>query len=146
MHWQRTYLHPMLKAFDAPSREECTAERARSNTALAALVLLNDPSFVEASRSFAARIIGEGGESIDRRLDFAFREAVSHEPDDDQRALLTKLYEASRDYYGEHPGEAEELLSVGLKPTPTNMQRTELAAWTIVARSILSMNEALMRN
>ena len=61
MHWQRQYLHPMLKAFDAPSREECTVERPRSNTALAALVLLNDPTFTEAARAFAARILNEGG-------------------------------------------------------------------------------------
>ena len=57
MHWQRTFLHPMLKALDAPTREECTAHRPQSNTALAALVLLNDPNSVEAARSFAARLL-----------------------------------------------------------------------------------------
>ena len=55
--WQRTFLHPSLLAFDAPTREECTAQRPRSNTPLQALVLLNDPTYVEAARKFAERIV-----------------------------------------------------------------------------------------
>eukprot|EP00913_Durusdinium_trenchii_P008903 g8369.t1 len=81
MHWQRQFLHPMLKAFDAPSREECTAERPRSNTPIAAMTLLNDPTFVEAARVFAARILRNAGPSTDARLDYAFRLAVSRTPD-----------------------------------------------------------------
>ncbi len=64
VHWQRQFLHPMLKAFDAPSREECTAQRPRSNTPLAALVLLNDPTFVEAARAFAAETLSRRGRTI----------------------------------------------------------------------------------
>ena len=74
VHWQRQFLHPMLKAFDAPSREECTAQRPRSNTPLAALTLLNDPTFVEAARVFAERIVREGGDADIGRFDFAFRQ------------------------------------------------------------------------
>ena len=81
----------MLKAFDAPRREECTAQRARSNTPLAALVLLNDPTFVQAADAFAKRILEEGGKSTDSRLDFAFRHAVSRKPDDFERKTLNQL-------------------------------------------------------
>src|SRR6185369_8224239 len=88
-HWQRQYLHPMLKAFDAPSREECTAERPRSNTALAALVLLHDPTFVEASRAFATRILREGGATTEDRVKFAFRQAVCRLPDAEEQTVLT---------------------------------------------------------
>ena len=66
VHWQRQFLHPMMKAMDAPSREECTAQRPRSNTPTAALVLLNDPTFVEAARAFAARILTEGAAVLNR--------------------------------------------------------------------------------
>jgi Protein of unknown function (DUF1553)/Protein of unknown function (DUF1549)/Planctomycete cytochrome C len=146
MHWQRQYLHPMLKAFDAPSREECTAQRPRSNTPLAALVLLNDPTFVEAARAFAARILHEGGATTDERLNFAFDWAVSRSASDDERKLLQSLLASSQSYYAEHAEAVDKLLSIGLKPAPADLNRAELASWTIVARTILSMNEALTRN
>ena len=75
--WQRTFLQPSLMAFDAPTREECTAERTRSNTPLQSLVLLNDPTYVEAARVFAARIVKEGGAKPAERIDWAFRQALS---------------------------------------------------------------------
>ncbi len=72
VHRQRQFLHPMLKAFDAPSREECTAQRAQSNTPMAALVLLNDPTFVEAARAFATRSLDSGSKTDDERPGWAF--------------------------------------------------------------------------
>ena len=146
VHWQRQFLHPMLKAFDAPSREECTAQRSRSNTPLASLVLLNDPSFVEAARVFAQRILSEAGQSDDDRQTFAFRQAVSRLPDDDERRWLTTLRDVSRKEFAADAHAVDALLGVGLAPRPAGLDRTELAAWTIVARAILSMNETLTRN
>ncbi|MDA9961417.1 PSD1 and planctomycete cytochrome C domain-containing protein [Opitutales bacterium] len=119
VHWQRQFLHPMMKAFDAPRREECTAQRPNSNTPLAALVLLNDPTFVEAAQSFAKRILDEEGTAIDSRLDFAFREAVSRKPDAFERNILKKLL--------------------------TSQKTTEDAAWTTVARGILNLAETNLR-
>src|SRR5205807_3896212 len=69
-YWQRTFPHPSLLAFDAPSREECTVDRPRSNTPLQAMVLLNDPSYVEAARVFAERIIRQGGQTTPGRIQF----------------------------------------------------------------------------
>ena len=79
-HWQRQYLHPTLLAFDAPTREECTADRVRSNTPLQSLVLLNAPEFVEAARVFAERVLTDGGKTTDERLDYAFKLTLGRRP------------------------------------------------------------------
>ncbi|QDU61818.1 Planctomycete cytochrome C [Planctomycetes bacterium Pan216] len=146
IHWQRQFLHPMLKAFDAPSREECTAQRPRSNTPVAALTLLNDPTFVEASRAFAERIVREGGSTPESRLDFAFRHAVSRSPDEYEAATLTRLLETSRKLYQDEPKDAAELVATGLTPVPNDLDQADLAAWTMVARAILNLSETITRN
>ena len=130
MHWQRQFLHPMLKVFDAPSREECTAERPRSNTPLAALTLLNDPTFVEASRAFAGRILQTGGETTESRLDLAFRRALSRSPDPLEIEILRRLLESNRKRYVSDSAAAEEVVSAGLRPVADGIDRVELAAWT----------------
>ena len=146
VHWQRQFLHPMLKAFDAPTREECVARRPQSNTPLAALALLNDPSFVEAARVFAERILCDGGESTDARLAFAFRHAVSRVPDARENDLLSKLLASSRKRYESDTKAAGELISTGQAPRAENVDPIELAAWTTVARAILNMNQTITRN
>lgn len=138
MHWQRQFLHPMLKAFDAPSREECTAERPRSNTPLAALTLLNDPTFVEAARAFAERILKQGGGSEAERLDFAWRLAVSRPPDAVERDISQQLLAEARNEGGIAEG--------GLRPIDESLDPTDLAAWTTVARALLNLNETVTRN
>lgn len=145
-HWQRQYLHPMLKAFDAPTREECTAERPRSNTPVAALVLLNDPTFTEAARVFAARIIREGGSSTEVRLDFAFHEAASRAADAEELSVLSSLLDQCTLYYGEHPKAAEKLLSIGQSAATTELDSVELASWTCVARTIFNLSEVTTRH
>ncbi|MCA9112947.1 MAG: DUF1553 domain-containing protein, partial [Planctomycetaceae bacterium] len=146
MHWQRQFLHPMLKAFDAPSREECTAQRPRSNTPLAALTLLNDPTFVEASRVFASRVLTEAGDTTDARLDFVFQQALSRNPDELERSVLTELLNRSRADLQEHPDAATALLDVGLAPHHDDLDPIELAAWTSVTRAVLNLNETITRN
>jgi hypothetical protein len=146
MHWQRQFLHPMLKAFDAPTREECTAERPRSNTPLAALVLLNDPSFVEASRALAARILAAGGNDTAERLSFAFQAAASRPPDELELQTLSGLAALSEAHYRQHPDEAAKLLEIGDSPAPNELDPVALATWTNVARVILSLNEVTTRH
>jgi len=146
MHWQRTYLHPMLKAFDAPSREECTARRQTSNTPQSALVLLNDPTFVEAARAFAARMLREGGDDVNSRLSWGVSTALSREATPKERTALKKLLEISRVDFEKDSQSAEKLLQVGLSPRPPNIVSTELAAWSAVAHVILNLNETTMRN
>ncbi len=145
IHWQRQFLHPMLKAFDAPSREECTAQRPRSNTPLSALVLLNDPTFVEAARVFAERI-WEAGETTEDRLEFAFRRAVSRSPDADELSLLSELLVASQERYRADRDAAQALLHTGQASVPSGVDIAELAAWSEVARAILNLSESITRN
>jgi hypothetical protein len=145
VHWQRQYLHPMLKAFDAPSREECTVRRPRSNTPLAALVLLNDPTFVEAARVLGERILRDGGTTTEHRLDHAFRRATGRVPDDFERQVLTALLEKCRKAYTADPGAARELVRAGLAPIPDDLDTVEWAAWTSVARAILNLSETNTR-
>ncbi len=145
-HWQRQYLHPSLQAFDAPSREECTADRPRSNTPLQSLVLLNDPSYVEAARAFAEQIVRQGGESSGERLKFAFHRAVSRDINDAESQVLQQLLQQQMDDYRTDLSAADELLSVGAKPVPADLDKVELAAWTNVARAILNLHETITRN
>ncbi len=145
-YWRRSYWHPSLLAFDAPSREECVATRPRSNTPQQALVLLNDPTYVEAARVFAQRILSEGGPSSDERFAWAFRRAVSRLPSESETAVLTDVYSnACQKYRADRPA-AEKLVRVGEWPVPEDINQVELAAWTSVARVILNLHETITRN
>ena len=144
-HWQRQYLHPSLLAFDAPSREECTADRPRSNTPLQSLVLLNDPSYVEAARAFAEMILRQEGSTRDR-LNFAFQRAVSRPIQDDEAAVLEELLNNHIAEYIASAAAAAELLKVGEKPAAGDLPTPEMAAWTSVARTILNLHETITRN
>ena len=144
-HWQRTFLHPMLKAFDAPSREECTAKRARSNTPLQALVLLNDPTFVEAARVFAERIMREGGQDVERQLIWAYKTAVSRSPDDEISKQLRMLYDEHLAHYQANASEAQKLVAQGEATVAEDLDAAKLAAWTSVSRVILNLHETITR-
>jgi len=144
-HWQRTFLHPSLLAFDAPSREECTAERPRSNTPQQALILLNDPTYVEAARVFAERIVREGGKADDERLAFAFRQALSRNPTSQEQQILNALRKKHLGVYSEAKEAADQLLGIGDRPKPNDVDSAELAAWTSVARVILNLPESIIR-
>jgi hypothetical protein len=147
MHWQRTFLHPMLKALDASTREECTARRPRSNTALAALTLLNDPNSVEAARGLAAKILTNRPLTTDEtRIDYAYRQAVSRLPDETERQILKELLAASREYYDKQSEASDEFLAIGMAKVGADLPRNELAAWTSVSRAILNMSETTTRN
>ena len=143
MHWQRQFLHPMLKATDAPSREECTAERPRSNTPLAALVVLNDPTFVEAARVFAERILVEPELKDEERLTKVFEEALFRSPDDIERETLMSLLQDQRGFYAGDPSAAEQLTKIGLSKRDDGLNAQELAAWTAVTRAMLNLNEMI---
>ncbi len=144
VHWQRMFLHPQLLAFDAPNREECTAERARSNTPRAALVLLNDPTFVEAARKLAERVLREPGDDAGR-IGALWRRAVSREPDAAERALLAGLLERARRDYAADPAAAGALVATGIAPRDGALDPAETAAWTALARAVLNLHETFAR-
>lgn len=144
--WQRSFPHPSMIAFDAPTREECAAERNRSNIPQQALVLLNDPTYVEASRAFAARILREGGSDMTARITWAWRQALARAPRADELELMQGLVNKHLAQYRSQPKEAEALLGVGLKPVPEELDKPELAAWTSVARVIFNLHETVTRS
>lgn len=143
--WQRSYLHPSLLAFDAPSREECVAERVRSNIPQQALVLLNDPTYVEASRAFALRILREGTGDLSQRLDWAFRQALGRSPRADETQVMLGLFGKHLAAYAADSAAAAKLLATGITPIPPGTSQPELAAWTNVARAILNLHETVTR-
>jgi hypothetical protein len=145
-HWQRTFLHPSLLTFDAPTREECTVNRVSSNTPLQALVLLNDPVFVEAARVFAQHILESGGTKSSSRIDWAFDRALGRKPMPQEREILTQLYKRSLEQFRAAPREAEKLVHVGEAPLPSNVKTADLAAMTSVARAVLNLHETINRN
>jgi len=108
--------------------------------------LLNDPTFVEAARVFAERILREGGDSTDARLQFAFRLAVSRAPDPLEIETLTELLLSNERAYQADIDAARELTSTGLTPVAEKLAPAEFAAWTAVARAVLNMSETITRN
>ncbi|RCS47795.1 DUF1553 domain-containing protein [Bremerella cremea] len=146
VHWQRQFVHPSLMAFDAPSREECTVQRPTSNTPLAALALLNDPTYIEAAREFATRILTQDANSDQTRLETAFELALSRRPDAAETQILIQILNDNRQVYREDTAAAAKLLAIGLKPTDNRVELAELAAWTQVARVIFNLDEFITRN
>jgi hypothetical protein len=143
--WKRTCPPPTLAALDAPDRETCTVRRSRTNTPLQALVLMNDPTYVEASRKFAERILREGGQADDERLAYAFRTVLAREPSAAELAALGRLLARQQAHYEAHPDAAKSLLTIGESPASATMNPAELAAWTMVASAILNTDEALTK-
>jgi mono/diheme cytochrome c family protein len=146
VHWQRQYLHPWLLAFDAPTREECTAGRVISNTPSAALVLLNDPSFVEAARALAARALAADCADDAARIRWLWRTVAARQPQSEEVELLGSLLEKHREHYAKQPAAATELTAVGISPKAKTDDPAELAAWTSLSRALLNLNETVFRN
>jgi Protein of unknown function (DUF1553)/Protein of unknown function (DUF1549)/Planctomycete cytochrome C len=145
-YWCRTFLHPSLLAFDAPTREECQVQRPRSNTPLQALVLLNDPTYVEAARAFAERIVREGGPDDRSKARFGVQLALSREA---KPVEIDKLLALKRDHLSQFQTDrdaAKQLMRVGERPAAAGLDEAELAAWTSVARVIFNLHETMTRN
>ena len=144
--WQRTFLHPSLLAFDAPSREECCAERARSNIPQQAMALLNDPTYVEASRAFATQILTNAPQATNERIVWAFQRSLQRLPRPNESATIEKLLESHRTYYRDHPEAAAALLKVGAYVSPEELDPIEVAVWTHVARVLFNLHESITRS
>ncbi|MCC7084208.1 MAG: PSD1 domain-containing protein [Pirellulales bacterium] len=144
--WQRSYVHPSMLAFDAPTREECAADRSRSNIPQQALVLLNDPTYVEAARAFAGRILQEGGNDVEGRIRWAWRQALGRLPREVEAKTVSVILEKRRAQRAAAPDQAMELLKVGQSSIPEKLDPVELADWTSVARILLNLHESITRN
>jgi hypothetical protein len=143
--WKRTSPPPALITFDAPSREECTVRRSRTNTPLQALVLMNDEQYVEAARHLAARMIHHGGTTPTQRIVYAFRLATSRKPTAEEIAIFTRLYDEQRAAYANDVKAAEKLIHVGDSSVEMTIDARELAAWSLVANVILNLDETVTK-
>lgn len=147
MHWQRTFLHPMLVNFDAPSRDECTADRTQSNSPQQALTLLNDPSFVEASVAMASRIENENeAAGFEEKLQAGFALALARTGETREIESMKSLYDRQLAYYTENPSEAATLLKTGISElTIAPADHASRAALAQVCRVILNLHETITR-
>ena len=144
--WKRTSPPPSLATFDAPDRETCIVRRARTNTPLQALVLLNDPTYVEASRKLAERMMKTTGPAPATRIAFGFRLAAARPPRAEEVAVLRDVYLADLAKYRHDPAAARKLLAVGESSRDDTLDPAEHAAWTTVASVILNLDEVLNKN
>jgi hypothetical protein len=140
---RRTSPPPALTAFDAPSREWCLARRERTATPLQALVLLNDPQFVEAARVLAEKLMHQP--RLADRLTTAFRLATSRYPSAKELALLTQMYQEQKDRFEKSPLQAEALLAVGETPRSPALPPAEHAAMTVVTQAVMNLGDCLTR-
>ncbi|ADE53640.1 PSD1 and planctomycete cytochrome C domain-containing protein [Coraliomargarita akajimensis] len=145
MHWQRTFLHPMLIAFDAPSRDECAVARPVSSTPLQALNQLNDPTFVEAAIALAQSIVTDHPGDDQSRIQYAYQTVLTREPTQQESAALLAFLEREQVRYAESPKDAEAILQTGLLIPDATLNVVELAAWTSLSRALLNLHETITR-
>lgn len=152
VHWQRQYLHPMLRSFDAPSREECTAKRGESNTPNQMLVMMNDPSMTEAARSLAWiawSSIGKNAGSRENLIaELMWRRVLTRPIKESERQLMIDLYRNQLAFFQNELTQRDKFLEIGQWQVPNQSklgdeQRSELAAWSFVARSLWMLSESL---
>ncbi len=144
--WKRTVPPPNMLVFDAPNRETCVVERSRSNTPLQALVLMNDPQFVEAARVLAESLVAGRADGSDAaRADELFRRVLSRPPSDPERQAIVDLVADLRLRYERDTASAEALLGVGERRVDPGIGSGELAAWSVAASAVLNLDETVTR-
>ncbi|WP_170864402.1 DUF1553 domain-containing protein [Fodinibius roseus] len=143
--WKRTSPPPFMTTFDTPSRSHTSVKRNQTSTPLQALFTLNDPQFVEASRLLAERMIKEGGDSLQSQISFAFKAATSRSPETKEIELLSELYRQELEAFRAQPQRGDTLVEVGEYPVGSGLDTTELAAKTIVASTILNLDETITK-
>ncbi len=142
--WKRTAPPPSLMTFDAPDRETCTVRRARTNTPLQALVLWNDPTYVEASRNLAERVLKSSSNDA-QRLQTAFMLLVGRAPKPQEQKVLIDALQKQRTHFTANPAKAKEVIHVGESVASAAISAPELAAWTMVCSLIMNLDESLTR-
>jgi hypothetical protein len=143
--WKRTSAPPGMTIFDMPSREVCTVRRARTDTPLQALALLNDVTYVESARVLAERMITEGGSTPEARIAWAFKRATARTPDEDEVAVLARGLASRIGRYKTDPAAAHKLISEGETKADPKIDPAELAAYTMTANVILNLDEVVTR-
>lgn len=144
--YKRTAPPPFMVNFDAPNREQSCMRRERSNTPLQALQLLNDVQHVEAARGLAQRLLSEAPSDVVSRVNLLFKTVLSRSPTDSERELLVAQVAKHIERYQANPQDAQQLTQLGETKPPSTFAVQELAAYTLLASTILNMDETLNRN
>jgi hypothetical protein len=143
--WKRTVAPPFMVNFDSPNRETCTVRETRTNTPLQALNLMNDEAFLETSRKLAERILQEGGETPEQRIDFGYRLTLARDPKPaEMKVLLAALQHFNERYVGDEKA-AEQYLGYGASARDARIKSADLAAYTTVASMMLNLDEAVTK-
>lgn len=142
--WKRTCPPPAMVSFDAPNREVCVARRSRTNTPLQSLVLMNDPTYVEAARLLAEKMLLNASEDT-LRLEIGYLRALARKPRAEETALMFELLEKSRQEFAKNPSRVEQINRIGTLPANAGLDPAELASWTIVASTILNLDETISK-
>jgi len=134
-----------MMSFDAPNREVCMARRATTNTPLQSLVLLNDPTYVEAARVLATHMMKEGGGAAEDRIRLGYRRCIARDPRADEMNILLKVLEDARVKFTANAKQASDFLSVGSSPIVPDLDPIELASWTLLASTLLNLDETISK-
>jgi hypothetical protein len=134
-----------MEILNAPSREFCTVRRERTNTPMQALVVLNDPQFIEASRYLAQRTLTVAGDAVENRLDFLGRRLLARPWRMEELAVLEKSVASLVGYYQGHPDEAKQLIAVGEIPADPSLDVATLAGWTMLANEVMNLDEVVCK-
>jgi hypothetical protein len=132
-----------MSTFDAPSRESCVVRRERTNSPMQALMMMNDPQYVEAARALAERGLAHSAASPQERAAWMLQLCIQRTPTAKEVDGLADDYQVWRDDYAADPEAARKLISVGEVPAPDKYRPEELAAWTMVANVILNLDEVI---
>lgn len=143
---KRTAPPPQMSTFDAPSRESCVVRRERTNTPLQALLLLNDPQYFQAAAALARRMMHEAPQEPKQRLSWGFRLCTARHPDPNELQELQQLLADQQQFYREHPDEAKKLVTAYSVEPVDESDYSELAAWTVLANTLLNLDEVVTKN
>jgi hypothetical protein len=142
LFWKRTSPHPVMLTFDAPMREMCTVRRGRTNTPLQALTTMNEPAFLEASRTMAERVLRTPGDDA-ARLDRAYEIALGRDPTPTEAKLFQGALVRYRQKYIADPKAAEKLLTIGDAPRTSTLPAPEHATWMLICSTLMNTDEFL---
>lgn len=139
--WKRTAPAPFLTGFDAPNREACTVRRERTNTAMQALIVLNEPQYVESARRLAERAMREAGASVEEKITWMMLRTVIRKPTDKELSILTAGYKEQLAVYQADPAAAKQLIATGTSQPDAALDPAQLAAWTMTASTLINLDE-----
>ena len=142
--WKRTSPPPNMVTFDALTREVCTAKRETTATPLQALVLLNDPQFIEAARVLGEKLLKEFPNDVNARAQVAFKKLIGRAPDETETKILAQIFAEQRDLFAKDEAAAKKLLATGESKFDETLPSADFAATTLMVNAIMNFDEFIV--